>query len=218
MHWAIEFVCLPGVSSNCLVWRHTNDDWKRSIISFSGTISICMDQCTANLLLFQNATKEIKSSVIPNHFGFSTQTWNLAAIYNACFFCPHVNYRLQEAYLHCLCIIHACCKYYASIFLFPARKYDSGEYLNITGITRDQAGDYECSALNDIASPDTKTVKVTVNCKYSSFFMPHFPCFFLTLALQTHERWRWSSLRLVSCPSHAPHESTILEVLKSKKR
>ncbi|KAM8874899.1 neuronal growth regulator 1 isoform 2-T2 [Spinachia spinachia] len=44
-----------------------------------------------------------------------------------------------------------------------ARKYDSGEYLNVTGITRDQAGDYECSALNDIASPDTKTVKVTVN-------------------------------------------------------
>ncbi|XP_042339584.1 neuronal growth regulator 1 isoform X1 [Plectropomus leopardus] len=44
-----------------------------------------------------------------------------------------------------------------------ARKYDSGEYLNITGITRDQAGDYECSALNDIASPDTKAVKVTVN-------------------------------------------------------
>ncbi|XP_078478986.1 neuronal growth regulator 1-like [Lampetra planeri] len=43
------------------------------------------------------------------------------------------------------------------------RKYDSGEYLNITGITRDQAGDYECSALNDIASPDSKTVKVTVN-------------------------------------------------------
>ncbi|XP_072294084.1 neuronal growth regulator 1 isoform X4 [Eucyclogobius newberryi] len=44
-----------------------------------------------------------------------------------------------------------------------ARKFDSGEYLNITAITRDQAGDYECSALNDIASPDTKTVKVTVN-------------------------------------------------------
>ncbi|XP_011613257.1 neuronal growth regulator 1 isoform X2 [Takifugu rubripes] len=43
------------------------------------------------------------------------------------------------------------------------RKYDSVEHLNITGITRDQAGDYECSALNDIASPDTKTVKVTVN-------------------------------------------------------
>ncbi|XP_005734964.1 neuronal growth regulator 1 isoform X1 [Pundamilia nyererei] len=44
-----------------------------------------------------------------------------------------------------------------------AKKYDSGENLNITGITKDQAGDYECSALNDIASPDTKRVKVTVN-------------------------------------------------------
>ncbi|XP_039503625.1 neuronal growth regulator 1 isoform X2 [Pimephales promelas] len=44
-----------------------------------------------------------------------------------------------------------------------ARKYESGEYLNITGITRDQAGDYECGAENDIASPDTKTVRVTVN-------------------------------------------------------
>uniref|UniRef100_A0A3P8VGD5 Neuronal growth regulator 1 n=1 Tax=Cynoglossus semilaevis TaxID=244447 RepID=A0A3P8VGD5_CYNSE len=44
-----------------------------------------------------------------------------------------------------------------------AKKYDSGEHLNITGISRDQAGDYECSALNDIASPDTKIVKVTVN-------------------------------------------------------
>lgn len=52
--------------------------------------------------------------------------------------------------------------------LFLARKYDSGEYLNITGITRDQAGDYECSAMNDIASPDTKTVKVVVKCKYIS--------------------------------------------------
>uniref|UniRef100_A0A4W5KK93 Neuronal growth regulator 1 n=1 Tax=Hucho hucho TaxID=62062 RepID=A0A4W5KK93_9TELE len=49
-----------------------------------------------------------------------------------------------------------------------ARKYDSGEYLNITGITRDQAGDYECSAMNDIASPDSKTVKVIVKCKYIS--------------------------------------------------
>lgn len=51
-------------------------------------------------------------------------------------------------------------------FMFTARKYESGEYLNITGITRDQAGDYECGAENDIASPDTKTVRVTVNCEY----------------------------------------------------
>ncbi|XP_055068478.1 neuronal growth regulator 1 isoform X4 [Misgurnus anguillicaudatus] len=47
--------------------------------------------------------------------------------------------------------------------IVKARKYESGEYLNITNITRDQAGDYECGAENDISSPDTKTVRVTVN-------------------------------------------------------
>lgn len=77
-------------------------------------------------------------------------------------------------------------KYFVNLllffFLFPGKKYDSGPYLNITSITRDQAGDYECSALNDIASPDTKTVKVTVNCKYITFlflaslYFPHWPC------------------------------------------
>ncbi|KAG7456541.1 hypothetical protein MATL_G00236920 [Megalops atlanticus] len=44
-----------------------------------------------------------------------------------------------------------------------AKKYESGKQLNISGITRDQAGEYECSAQNDVASPNTKTVKVTVN-------------------------------------------------------
>ncbi|XP_006635043.1 neuronal growth regulator 1 isoform X2 [Lepisosteus oculatus] len=44
-----------------------------------------------------------------------------------------------------------------------AKKYESGENLIITGITKDQAGDYECSAQNDISFPDMKTVKVTVN-------------------------------------------------------
>ncbi|KAI1891972.1 hypothetical protein AGOR_G00149210 [Albula goreensis] len=44
-----------------------------------------------------------------------------------------------------------------------AKKYESGEYLLINGINRDQAGDYECSAQNDISFPDTKTVKITVN-------------------------------------------------------
>lgn len=88
----------------------------------------------------------------------------------------------------CLYFVLACSKYFVSIFLYPGRKYDSGEYLNITGITRDQAGDYECSALNDIASPDTKTVKVTVNCKYFSFLLLylHF-LFFRKLALQSQE-------------------------------
>lgn len=77
----------------------------------------------------------------------------------------HTNQTLQKALF-----VFSVCKNFPFIFLSPARKYESGEYLNITGITRDQAGDYECSALNDIASPDTKTVKVTVNCKYVSFF------------------------------------------------
>uniref|UniRef100_A0A8C9EQ50 Neuronal growth regulator 1 n=1 Tax=Pavo cristatus TaxID=9049 RepID=A0A8C9EQ50_PAVCR len=36
-------------------------------------------------------------------------------------------------------------------------------YLDIYGITRDQAGEYECSAENDVSVPDVKKVKVTVN-------------------------------------------------------
>ncbi|XP_028931831.1 neurotrimin isoform X2 [Ornithorhynchus anatinus] len=37
------------------------------------------------------------------------------------------------------------------------------EYLEIMGITREQAGDYECSASNDVAAPVVRRVKVTVN-------------------------------------------------------
>ncbi|XP_074832910.1 opioid-binding protein/cell adhesion molecule isoform X6 [Carettochelys insculpta] len=37
------------------------------------------------------------------------------------------------------------------------------EYLEISGITRDQSGEYECSAVNDVAAPDIRRVKVTVN-------------------------------------------------------
>uniref|UniRef100_A0A8B9E2W5 Opioid binding protein/cell adhesion molecule like n=1 Tax=Anser cygnoides TaxID=8845 RepID=A0A8B9E2W5_ANSCY len=37
------------------------------------------------------------------------------------------------------------------------------EYLEITGITREQSGEYECSAVNDVAVPDVRKVKVTVN-------------------------------------------------------
>lgn len=65
-----------------------------------------------------------------------------------------------------VCVLFVPTLSFLFFFVTPARKYDNGEYLNITSITRDQAGDYECSALNDIASPDTKTVKVTVNCEY----------------------------------------------------
>lgn len=63
---------------------------------------------------------------------------------------------------------------YVPLLAFTARTFESGENLNITGITRDAAGDYECGAENDIASPDTRTVKVTVNCKYFSTFCTHF--------------------------------------------
>lgn len=43
---------------------------------------------------------------------------------------------------------------------------DGDEYLDITGIMRNQAGRYECKASNDVAMPDVKYVNVVVNCKY----------------------------------------------------
>lgn len=55
-----------------------------------------------------------------------------------------------------------------SVLLLSGRGFVSeDEYLEITGITRDQSGEYECSAVNDVAAPDIRKVKVTVNCKYS---------------------------------------------------
>uniref|UniRef100_A0A452HAW9 Neuronal growth regulator 1 n=1 Tax=Gopherus agassizii TaxID=38772 RepID=A0A452HAW9_9SAUR len=44
-----------------------------------------------------------------------------------------------------------------------AKPFENGQYLDIYGITRDQAGEYECSAENDASVPDVKKVKVTVN-------------------------------------------------------
>lgn len=41
-----------------------------------------------------------------------------------------------------------------------------GEYIEITAITKDQSGVYECSANNDISTPDVRTLQVTVNCEY----------------------------------------------------
>ncbi|XP_048368914.1 neurotrimin isoform X3 [Sphaerodactylus townsendi] len=37
------------------------------------------------------------------------------------------------------------------------------EYLEITGITREQSGEYECSASNDVSPPVVRRVNVTVN-------------------------------------------------------
>ncbi|XP_067419418.1 neuronal growth regulator 1 isoform X1 [Emydura macquarii macquarii] len=44
-----------------------------------------------------------------------------------------------------------------------AKPFENGQYLDIYGITRDQAGEYECSAENDVLVPDVRKVKVTVN-------------------------------------------------------
>ncbi|XP_006003702.1 neuronal growth regulator 1 isoform X2 [Latimeria chalumnae] len=44
-----------------------------------------------------------------------------------------------------------------------AKSFESGEYLEISGITKDQAGEYECSAENGVSFHDVKKVKVVVN-------------------------------------------------------
>eukprot|EP00072_Mus_musculus_P033975 XP_006501639.1 PREDICTED: neuronal growth regulator 1 isoform X1 [Mus musculus] len=44
-----------------------------------------------------------------------------------------------------------------------AKPFENGQYLDIYGITRDQAGEYECSAENDVSFPDVKKVRVIVN-------------------------------------------------------
>ncbi|XP_043941743.1 neuronal growth regulator 1 isoform X2 [Protopterus annectens] len=43
------------------------------------------------------------------------------------------------------------------------KSFENGEYLEIFGITRDQAGEYECSAGNDVSFADVKKVRITVN-------------------------------------------------------
>lgn len=54
---------------------------------------------------------------------------------------------------------------HAVLFFLVAKPFENGQYLDIYGITRDQAGEYECSAENDVSFPDVKKVKVVVNCK-----------------------------------------------------
>lgn len=58
-----------------------------------------------------------------------------------------------------------------SDYFISAKPFESGQYLDIYGITRDQAGEYECSAENDVSVPDVKKVKVTVNCKLCCFLI-----------------------------------------------
>ncbi|MBN3271892.1 OBCAM protein, partial [Polyodon spathula] len=43
------------------------------------------------------------------------------------------------------------------------RFVSEGEYLEITEISKEQSGVYECSASNDVSTPDVRKVHVTVN-------------------------------------------------------
>ncbi|GAA6072935.1 opioid-binding protein/cell adhesion molecule isoform X1, partial [Tachysurus ichikawai] len=43
------------------------------------------------------------------------------------------------------------------------RFISEGEYVEMTAITKEQSGSYECISSNDISPPDVRTVQVTVN-------------------------------------------------------
>ncbi|KAM7317770.1 hypothetical protein ACRRTK_022507 [Alexandromys fortis] len=53
--------------------------------------------------------------------------------------------------------------------LYKTKPFENGQYLDIYGITRDQAGEYECSAQNDVSFPDVKKVRVVVNSESASY-------------------------------------------------
>lgn len=60
--------------------------------------------------------------------------------------------------------VHDC--FLSVSFLLEGQGFVSeDEYLEISNIKRDQSGEYECSALNDVAAPDVRKVKITVNCE-----------------------------------------------------
>ena len=46
-----------------------------------------------------------------------------------------------------------------------SRFITEGEYVEITAITKEQSGVYECMSTNYVSAPDVKIVRVTVNCK-----------------------------------------------------
>ena len=49
-----------------------------------------------------------------------------------------------------------------------------GEYLEITEINRQQAGEYECITANGVSTPDSKRVLITVNCEWDP--LASMPC------------------------------------------
>lgn len=59
-----------------------------------------------------------------------------------------------------------------SLSLAGLQKYvTEGQHLELTTITKEQSGSYECIASNDISSPDVRIVQVTVNCKRQNLNM-----------------------------------------------
>lgn len=54
-----------------------------------------------------------------------------------------------------------------SSFVFTDGLLNEGEFLEIKEIKRHQAEEFECITNNGVAPPDTRRVKVTVNCKSS---------------------------------------------------
>lgn len=60
---------------------------------------------------------------------------------------------------------------------FPTDGFTSeGEYLEISEINREQAGEYECVTANGVSTPDSKHVLITVNCEATFHFLSFFAC------------------------------------------
>lgn len=89
----------------------------------------------------------------------------------------------------------------AWMFLAGRRFISEGEYVEMTAITKEQSGSYECISSNDISPPDVRTVQVTVNCKSSvcPADMKEMPVHSITLT--------WSFMIIISLV-HSPHRSS----------
>ncbi|NXP56472.1 OBCAM protein, partial [Heliornis fulica] len=73
--------------------------------------------------------------------------------------CQSVGYRRLSGFMK----VPLCCSRLSPSVPAAVGFISEDEYLEITGITREQSGEYECSAVNDVAVPDVRKVKVTVN-------------------------------------------------------
>lgn len=89
----------------------------------------------------------------------------------------------------------------AWIFVAGRRFISEGEYVEMTAITKEQSGSYECISSNDISPPDVRTVQVTVNCKsaVSPADMKESPVHSITLT---------RSFMIIISLVHSPHRSS----------